>query len=165
MKDFIPYKIDEVLKKRGKKKSVAKSISIDIDRHMREIMRLNNNIAILPSANNDRQLQEILENLENFSNFYSDKEFIDLTPEFHLLPEECSKKIKDFYSETKILSDSLKKKLKTKDIQQIYNSWASYCPQTYTIGLKTLICIFKKIFKDKQRVEEIEAILRNHEKR
>ncbi len=163
MKKFFADFIAEALKKRARKRSVAESISIDIDKHMREMMRLNNNIAALPSANNERQLQPILDNLEIFSNFYSDKEFTDLTPKFNLLPRECSKKIKDFYGETKILSDILKKKLITKDIQQIYNSWASYCPQTYAIGLKTLICLFKNVIKDKQIVEEIESILRNHE--
>lgn len=163
MQKFLADLMVEVLKKRGKRRNVAGSISIDIDKHMREIMRLNNNIAALPSAKDERQLQTILDNLENFSNFYSDKEFIDLTPKFNVLPRECSKKIKDFYGETKILSNILKKKLITKDIQQIYNSWASYCPQTYAIGLKTLICLFKNVFKNKQIVEEIESILRNHE--
>ncbi len=162
MKRYFVEKIEEGLKKRGKKKDVANSIGIDIDKHLREIMRLNNNVAALPSADNNQKLKEILDNLETFSNFYSDRELNNLSKDFHHLPGECSKKIKDFYGETKILSDSLKKKLKTNDYRQVYKSWASLCPQTYAIGLKSIICLMNNVLKNKEGAQEIKQILDNH---
>ena len=162
MAELIIKKIFEFLKKKGREKDVADLIRIDIDKHMREIMRLNNNVAALTSADNNQKLNEILDNLETFSNFYSDKELNNLSKAFNLLPGKCYKKIKDFYGETKILHDSLKKKLKTNDYRQVYKSWASLCPQTYAIGLKSLICLMNNVLKDKEGAQEIKQILDNH---
>jgi len=152
----------EFFKKKGREKDAANLIRIDIDKHMREIMRLNNNVAALPSADNNQKLKEIFDNLEIFSNFYSDQELNNLYKVFMLLPGNCYKKIKDFYGETKVLLDSLKRKLKTNDYRQVYKSWASLCPQTYAIGLKSIICLMDNVLKDKKEAQEIKQILDNH---